>query len=86
MEELQSADHLIKHVTDNGQVIVIECEVRGENTRDRRSLRQSVLLNYHLGESPHCTLERLHGLLRRLEGADSGLSFLSGTFSLTSRL
>lgn len=30
MEELQSADHLIKHVTDNGQVIVIECEVRGK--------------------------------------------------------
>jgi uncharacterized protein len=28
--ELHSADHLIKHVTDNGQVIVIEYEVRGK--------------------------------------------------------
>jgi uncharacterized protein len=28
--ELHSADHLIKHVTDNGQVIVIEYEVHGK--------------------------------------------------------
>jgi uncharacterized protein len=28
--ELHSADHLVKHVTDDGQVIVIEYEVRGK--------------------------------------------------------
>ena len=28
--ELHSADHLIKHVTDTGQVIVIDYEVRGK--------------------------------------------------------
>jgi uncharacterized protein len=27
--EIQSADHLIRHVTDSGQVMVIEYEVRG---------------------------------------------------------
>ena len=67
---LQSADKLIAHKTDDGHVIVIEYEVHGTDPRDRREVRQSVLLNHKDRKPENRALERLHGLSRGLERID----------------
>jgi len=81
--ELHSADHLNKHATDNGQIIVIEYDVHGRILATNVPYNNRFCSIIILGETPDCTLEGLHGFPRRLERADVESSCLTGTRSRT---
>jgi hypothetical protein len=72
--ELQSANKLIAHKTDNGRVVVIEYEVQGTILATGVKYNNRFCSIIKLRKSENRALERLHGLSRRLERIDCARS------------